>query len=92
MRSVDEMPTTYRGTVRNGVVVVDSPAPLAEGTTVHVQPVDSENADDANDSARVPHFHPVGAWDGPPGELDRLLADVQHARDADLDSERDAWE
>jgi hypothetical protein len=28
---------TYRGTFKNGVVVLDEPAPLADGTTVKVE-------------------------------------------------------
>ena len=31
----------YRGTIRNGVVVLDENAELAEGTEVQVQPLDS---------------------------------------------------
>ncbi|HPD15233.1 MAG TPA: hypothetical protein PLE19_09795 [Planctomycetota bacterium] len=32
---------TYRGHVENGVVVLDEPAPLAEGTRVRVEPDES---------------------------------------------------
>ena len=80
------MTMTYRGTVKNGVVVFDAPTSLTEGTAVRVEPLAAEAP-----SPPTPHFHPVGAWEGPPGELDRLLADVQATRDGDVDLERDAW-
>ena len=83
------MSTIYRGTVKNGVVVFDVPAPLPEGTPVRVEAANGQ--DPTTGSADAPHFHPVGAWDGPPGEFDRLLAEVQQSRDGDLDLERDAW-
>jgi hypothetical protein len=78
---------TYRGTVRNGVVVFDAPTAFAEGTPVRVEALPAAKAV----AATTPHFHPVGAWEGPPGELEQLLADVQSLRDADVDLERDAW-
>jgi hypothetical protein len=34
-----ETPMTYRGHVQNGVVVLDEPAKLPDGTSVDVQPV-----------------------------------------------------
>jgi hypothetical protein len=85
------MTTTYRGTIKNGVVVFDGPPPLPEGTPVRVEPANGQNPTIQRGAANAPHFHPVGAWDGPPGEFDRLLADVQKSRDGDLDLERDAW-
>jgi hypothetical protein len=78
---------TYRGTIKNGVVVFDAPTALADGTPVRVEALPAGKAV----APATPHFHPVGAWEGPPGELDRLLADVQSLRNADLDLERDAW-
>jgi hypothetical protein len=84
------MRTVYQGTIRNGTVVFDAPAPLAEGTIVRVEPINGDSADPAPTSV-APHFHPVGAWGGPPGEFDRLLEDVRTTRGADLELERDAW-
>jgi hypothetical protein len=82
--SCTSMTTTYRGIIKNGVVVFDGPSPLAEGTPVRVEPVNGQNASPPTATASTPHFHPVGAWDGPPGELDRLLDEVQSARDGGL--------
>jgi len=35
---------TYRGRVRNGVIILDPPASLPEGAEVEVQPADDESA------------------------------------------------
>ena len=80
------MTTTYRGTVRDGMVVFDAPTTLTDGTPVRVEPLPAAQAP----ASPLPHFRPVGSWEGPPGELDQLLADVQATRDADVDAERDA--
>ena len=72
---------TYRGTVRQGVVVLEHPLPLADGTAVRVEVLDAGTTTVDPDSA--PAFHPVGRWDGPPGEVERLLSEVQQLRDAD---------
>ena len=47
---------TYRGTVRNGVVVLDEPGRLRDGVTVNVVPVeapDQQAPADANGSPSV---------------------------------------
>ena len=76
----------YQGTVRNGVVVFDAPTSLMEGTAVRIETVAPQAP-----SPAASHFHPVGEWEGPPGKLDQLVADVQATRDGDVDLERDAW-
>jgi hypothetical protein len=38
---------TYRGTVQNGVVVLESPTALPDGTSVTVQPVEFDDAQPA---------------------------------------------
>ncbi len=40
---------TYRGRVKNGVVVLDDPVGLGEGTVVRVEPVGTSDDDDAPD-------------------------------------------
>jgi len=69
----------YRGTIKQGVVVLDEIPPVRDGTRVQVQLDDTPPANHS--------FHAVGSWEGPPGELDRLLAEVQELRDADLNLE-----
>ena len=85
------MATTYRGTVRNAVVVFDGPPPIADGTAVNIAPVARQDPAAPSDGGGAQQFRPVGSWDGPAGELEHLLADVQADRDADLGLERDAW-
>ncbi|MCY2953034.1 MAG: hypothetical protein NTU53_13815 [Planctomycetota bacterium] len=73
---------TYQGTVKHGVIILDPSAKLPEGARVRVETMD-------NQSASHPHFRPVGTWDGPPGELDQLLTQVQQLRDSDLTNSND---
>lgn len=89
---------TYKGIVKEGVVVFKSRAPFREGTRVRVAR-DAAKAVAVRGNGRKaakgpgrprkrPAFHPVGAWDGPPGEFDRLLTEVQQMREQDLSVER----
>lgn len=80
---------TYRGTIKRGVVVFGKSPPLKDGTLVRVEPVKARKKAAAARKTRA--FHPVGQWQGEPGELQRLLVQVQHDRDADLALERGAW-
>ena len=77
---------TYRGTLKNGVIVFRKRPALPEGTEVRVEPLQRSHKSPRR--PKRPSFRPVGTWDGPPGELDRLLAEVQHMRDADVELER----
>ena len=72
---------TYRGVVKKGVVVLEKPKALKDGTRVRVEPVTAKRKKSKPSNDRI---HPVGVWEGPPGELDRLLAEIQQMRDADL--------
>lgn len=77
---------TYRGKVKNGVVVFRKRQALPEGTEVRVEPL--QVAQKRRQPSQRQAFKPVGAWDGPPGELDRLLAEVEQMREADLELDR----
>lgn len=78
-------PMVYHGTIKQGMVVLDEVPPLKDGTRVEVQLVEADQPEGQS-------FHPVGSWDGPPGELDRLLAEVQSLRDADVSLEAERGE
>ena len=79
---------TFRGTMKEGVVVFSKAPPLRDGTVVRVEPVSTRKK---RSSKRKQPLRPVGKWDGGPQEIDRLLAEVQRLRNADLALERDAW-
>jgi hypothetical protein len=72
----------YRGRVRNGVVVFEGPPPVEDGTLVHIEPIVSEPT--PRPGSRDALLACRARWVGPAGELDRLLAEVQAMRDADL--------
>jgi hypothetical protein len=76
---------TYRGRVKNGVIVVEDAPHLPEGTSVRVEV-------DEPDRARGTAAALLGAdvrWEGDPAELDRLLGEVQQMRTEDLRLELD---
>ncbi|HEV8292462.1 MAG TPA: hypothetical protein VGP94_11085 [Tepidisphaeraceae bacterium] len=72
---------TYRGVVKKGVVVLEK-GKLKEGTRVRVQPIPVKNGKPRRRKSQ--RLRRVGSWEGPPGEFERLLAEVQQMRDADL--------
>ena len=79
---------TYRGTVRDGVVVFeDSTAPLTDGTPVVVVPAPTEAGAPAAGSPQAVLTAGV-KWAGDPRELDELLAEVQRMRDEDVELQR----
>lgn len=74
---------TYRGRVRNGVVVFEGAAPLDEGTPVRIEPLLPEPA--RMDRGTPESIRCCSArWAGDPAELDELLDEVHRLRDADL--------
>jgi hypothetical protein len=74
---------TYRGTIKDGVVVLEPGAKLPEGTEVRVE------APASLSQVSPKHFHSVEAWDGPPREVDRLLQQVQESRETELAEDDD---
>jgi hypothetical protein len=79
---------TYRGKVKNGVIVVEDAPHLLEGTSVRVEV-------DEPDRARGTAAALLGAdvrWEGDPPELDRLLGEVLQMRTEDLRLELDRLE
>lgn len=74
---------TYWGEVKNGVVVFREALPLEEGTLVRVEAV-AKPSNRPTPGSRDAMLECDARWAGEPEELDRLLAEVQRARDADL--------
>jgi hypothetical protein len=85
------MTTAYRGIVRNGVVVFDGATPLADGTTVRVEPVEGSGLGTrpaGRPGSRDAVLAFAGVWAGAPSEVDRLLGDVQRMREDDVELQR----
>ena len=82
------MSMTYLGKFKKGVVVFRKRPRLKEGAEVRVAPVASGSKRRSGARRKRAAFRPVGTWDGPPGELERLLAEVQGMREADLTLEQ----
>ena len=73
---------------------LDSPIPQFPelsglvGKEVEITVVETENG--ATLAGREAHFHPVGAWEGPPGEFDRLMNELATSRDAAIEFDRES--
>lgn len=75
---------SYRGEIKNGVVVFNRPPPFDEGTVVQVEAATLPrglSGRELIDALRQLDIR----WEGPPGELERLLAEVQAMREEDLE-------
>jgi hypothetical protein len=77
---------TYRGRVRNGVVVFEAGAPsLPEGTEVEVQP--RSPAEDRRGSPDAVLRH-AGIWESQAQEMDRLLDELRRSKQAEVDAQQ----
>ncbi len=77
---------TYRGRIRNGVVVLEGGAPpLPEGTEVDVQPRPTGVPRRGSAEAVLRH---AGLWEGQAQEVDRLLDELRRAKQAEVDAEQ----
>jgi hypothetical protein len=72
---------TYRGQMKNGVVVFDEPPPITEGAAVEVVPVTQPRPRRGSAEAILKS---AVRWAGPPEELERLQREVQEMREQDL--------
>lgn len=71
----------YRGSVKNGVVVLEGSPGLEEGTEVRVEPVESENSPPLGSPERILKTIAAGAhWQGDPEEVDRFLKDLKEMK------------
>lgn len=74
----------YGGTIKDGVVVLDSPVSLRDGTRVRVEPEPEPAASPTRGTPQAV-LSIRTTWAGPADELDALLADVQRMRDEDIE-------
>jgi len=73
---------TFRGRIKNGVVVFDGGAPLAEGTVVDVQP--HRDPSEPKRGSAVAIMRHAGFWAGDAEEMDRLLAELKEMKWAEV--------
>ena len=78
---------TLRGRIKNGVVVFDGAAPLAEGTEVDVQP--HRDAGEPKQGSAEAIMRHAGFWAGEEDEVERLLAELKEEKWAEVQAQRD---
>jgi len=79
----------YRGTVKNGVIVLEGTPGLQDGTVVRVEPVDLSRAQRGTAEA-IMHAVESGAhWHGGADEADSLLAELKEMKQAELKAQND---
>ena len=77
----------YRGTVKNGVVVIDGEISLKEGARVTIEEEPNAPGVPRAGSPKA-LLRAAGKWSGPPGELGRLLAQLREMKQRELAAER----
>lgn len=75
------------GTIKNGVVVLDSAADMKDGTRVRVEPEPESLASFSRGSPQAVLSVKM-KWAGPPNEVDALLDEVQRLREEDLELQK----
>jgi hypothetical protein len=77
---------TLRGHIQNGMVVLDHQPNLPDGTEVSVEVHDQPTAGQhrRGSAEALLQNRQSYQWSGPPGELERLTAEVQEMREEDL--------
>ena len=73
---------TFRGRVKNGVVVIDGGSPLAEGTVVDVSPRQDESQPKRGSAAAI--MRHAGTWAGTAEEMQRLLEELRESKWAEV--------
>ncbi len=74
---------TYRGHVKNGVIVLEGSPSLEEGTAVRVEPIEATPRQPRPGSPAAVLGNPA-RWHGEPEEMDRLLAELRQMKDDEL--------
>jgi hypothetical protein len=77
---------TYRGHVKNGVVVIEGPNRPEDGTLVTVQPVEQAGLLAKPGTAEA-ILNCDAHWHGPPEEVDRLLEELRRDKWAEVQAQ-----
>ena len=77
----------YRGHVMNGVVVLDPPNGLADGTLVEVEPVHTSTTTPRRGSAEAILRH-AGIWQSQAEEVERMLDELRQSKQAEVEAQR----
>lgn len=81
---------TYRGRIKNGVVVFKGKVPLKEGTIVSVEAVgEPDGGLPVGSAERI--LSSKARWHGDPGELDRLLGELREEKAVEMKAKREVW-
>jgi len=78
---------TYRGQIKNGVVVFDGKPPLKEGTVVRVEAEPEPQKECAPDTAEVAVKHEESQGE----EWDRLLREMEEEEQVQMDAVQELW-
>ncbi len=82
----------YRGRVEGGIILLDETLPFLDGTFVEVEPVASltdfkENIAHPRPGSAQAVLRHAGIWMSESDEVDRLLAELRDAKQAELQSQ-----
>ena len=76
---------TYRGHIKNGVVILEDAPALPDGTPVNVEPVQPSEPPRGSAAAIGRR---AGFWKGEDAEVDRLLNELKEMKQAELHSQQ----
>ena len=77
----------YRAEVKNGVVLLDKPNGLANGTVVEVEPVPEPTDAFPRRGSAEAILRYTGIWENQSDEDDRMLEELRRAKQAELDAQ-----
>lgn len=80
----------YRGEVKDGVVVLDKPNGLADGTIVEVEPVPRPTDASPRRGSAEAILRFAGIWANQADEVDRMLEELRQTKRAELDAQGQA--
>ncbi|MGB7159635.1 MAG: hypothetical protein WBD40_16330 [Tepidisphaeraceae bacterium] len=80
----------YRGSVKDGVVVLEGSPPLRDGTKVNVELIEEPRTGPRPGSAEAILGNPA-RWQGDPEEVDRLLAELKEMKRAEVQAQLEEW-